>query len=114
VSAATIMLLILPVSASAATQADASAGKGVLGTTREYVTHFYPRWFTYSQAQPAPVDRLTMPRRITPLYHTVVAINDDTFYAAAFVDIAGSCSSASSTPVRYESRRRARSDLRRP
>lgn len=85
---AVVALLALPALAPAATTADASAGKGVFQTTREYLTHFYPRWFTYWQAKPAPTNRLTMPRRISPLYRTVVAINDDTFYAAGFVDVA--------------------------
>jgi hypothetical protein len=104
VFAVVVMLLSLPALAGAATKAEASAGgKGVFQTTREYFTHFYPRWFSYSQAKPAPDNGLTMPRRITPLYHTVVAINDDTYYAAAFVNVPTEPAvlTVPSTKVRY-------------
>jgi len=73
--------------ASGATKGSAS-GKGIFQTTREYVVRFYPRWFTYSQSKLAPATGLSMPRRITPLYRTVVAINHDTFYAAGFANLA--------------------------
>jgi hypothetical protein len=53
----------------------------------EYLTTFYPRWFTYYQAQLAPCNRLVGPDRVGPIYHTVVAINDDTLYASAVVDV---------------------------
>lgn len=88
-AAVCVLLLALPTGAGAATGANASAasGEGIFQTTREYVTRFYPRWFSYYQTLPLPPDKLTMPRRITSLYKTVVAINDDTFYASGAVDL---------------------------
>ena len=60
-------------------------------TTVAYVEQFYPLWFTYNQAllaaSIAPPNRLVGPERISPLYQTVVAINNDTLYASSFLDL---------------------------
>jgi len=53
----------------------------------KYVTVFYPRWFTYYQADEGPCNRLVGPVRVSPLYHAVVAINVDTVYASAFIGV---------------------------
>jgi hypothetical protein len=62
-----------------------SAGTDPFNTAYNYVVTFYPRWFTYLQA--AHLNRLLGPERISPIYHAVVAINDDTLYASAFVSV---------------------------
>ena len=54
-------------------------------TAYNYVVTFYPRWFTYLQGM--HLNRMRGPDRISPIYHTVVAINDDTLYASAFVSV---------------------------
>jgi hypothetical protein len=54
-------------------------------TTFDYVVNFYPLWFTYYQSQPGNGNRFIGPERISPLYHVVVAINDDTLYASTFL-----------------------------
>ena len=56
-------------------------------TTVDYMAEFYPLWFTYGQSVNATTNRLVGPVRISPLYQTVVAINDDTFYASTFLDL---------------------------
>src|SRR5215813_7269984 len=65
----------------------------------EYTVRFYPRYFTWiqfqinsdnSQRQGAGAhiaNRLTGPLGMGPEYKIVVAINDDTIYAEAFVDV---------------------------
>jgi hypothetical protein len=58
-------------------------------TTLRYVTRFYPRWFTARQsASSGHINGLLGPSRISPVYRAVVAINDDTLYSSAFVDLA--------------------------
>jgi hypothetical protein len=56
-------------------------------TAYNYLVTFYPRWFTYNQSGHGPCNQLLGPDRISPIYQTVVAINDDTFYASAFVGV---------------------------
>ena len=56
-------------------------------TTRDYVSQFYPLWFTYYQTSFGSANRLAGPNRISPLYHYVVAINNDTIYASSFLDL---------------------------
>jgi len=65
----------------------ASAQEGAFGTTVAYVVTFYPLWFTYHQSRFGTPNRLVGPERISPLYHSVVAINDDTLYASSFLDL---------------------------
>jgi hypothetical protein len=56
-------------------------------TTRDYVSQFYPLWFTYYQTSLGTPNRMVGPNRISPIYHYVVAINDDTVYASSFLDL---------------------------
>ncbi len=60
---------------------------GPFETTVAYVAQFYPLWFTYYQSQIVPINRFAGPNRISPIYHIVVAINDDTLYASSLVDL---------------------------
>jgi hypothetical protein len=60
---------------------------GAFKTTVDYVTHFYPLWFTYYQSILGTHNRLIGPERITPVYKVVVAINVDTLYASTFLDL---------------------------
>jgi hypothetical protein len=60
-------------------------------TTVDYVTRFYPLWFTYYQFN---VDGLLQttncmvaPDKVTSLYHFVVAINADTLYSSVYFDL---------------------------
>jgi len=64
----------------------------------EYTVRFYPRYFTWvqfninrenskSQGGQNYENRLTGPLGMGPEYKVVVAINDDTIYAEAFVDV---------------------------
>lgn len=69
------------------------------GLAYEYTVRFYPRYFTWmqfqinsenSQRQGAGTkiaNRLTGPLGMGPEYKVVVAINDDTIYAEAFLDV---------------------------
>jgi hypothetical protein len=63
-----------------------SSGKEQYDTTVAYLEQFYPLWFTYNQSHGTP-NRMVGPDRISPLYQTVVAINVDTLYASAFLDL---------------------------
>jgi hypothetical protein len=54
-------------------------------TAYHYLVTFYPRWFTWEQGSGAPCNILVGPNRVSPLYHAVVAINDDTLYASTFI-----------------------------
>lgn len=56
-------------------------------TTRDYVSQFYPLWFTYYQTSFGSANRLAGPDKISPIYHYVVAINNDTIYASSFLDL---------------------------
>ena len=62
---------------------------GAAATTVAYVEQFYPLWFTYAQTRFVPANGLIGPNRISPLYQGVVAINNDTLYASAFIDLSG-------------------------
>jgi hypothetical protein len=68
-------------------------------TAYEYTVRFYPRYFTWTQYQinsensrrqgagQQIANRLTGPLGMGPEYKVVVAINDDTIYAEAFLDV---------------------------
>ncbi len=56
-------------------------------TAVDYVTTFYPLWFTYEQSRFSTPNQLLGPRSVTPLYQVVVAINVDTLYASAFMQL---------------------------
>jgi hypothetical protein len=58
----------------------------VESTTEQYVEVFYPLWFTYHQSQNS-VNKLVGPDRMGPEYGAVVAPNDDTLYANAFMNL---------------------------
>ncbi|MEW6271179.1 MAG: DUF1214 domain-containing protein [Thermodesulfobacteriota bacterium] len=66
--------------------ADAQA-EDVVATTFAYVVQLYPLWFSYWQSRIVPINRLAGPDEISPIYHIVVAINDDTLYASSLVDL---------------------------
>ncbi len=72
-------------------------------TTRDYVAQFYPLWFTYYQTSLGTPNRLVGPNRISPLYHYVVAINNDTVYASSFLDLSNGpvILTVPSTPANY-------------
>lgn len=56
-------------------------------TAYDYTVRFYPRWFTWVQAGIARINSLGGPIGMGPDYKVVVAINDDTVYAQAFLDL---------------------------
>jgi hypothetical protein len=64
-----------------------SPAQDEFATTRDYVTQFYPLWFTYYQTSLGSPNRMVGPHRISPIYHYVVAINNDTVYASSFLDL---------------------------
>lgn len=72
-----------------ATEAQPRSRSDAFSTTLDYVVEFYPLWFTYYQSLIGTHNRLVGPERITPVYQTVVAINDDTLYASSFLDLDG-------------------------
>jgi hypothetical protein len=73
-----LSLAVLPASVKA---------QDAVTTTRDYLSQFYPLWFTYYQTSFGTPNRLVGPNRISPLYHYVVAINNDTIYASSFLDL---------------------------
>ena len=81
-SALALSLMFLPGGARAQDQSD------VFQTTKAYLSQFYPLWFTFNQTRLAPnVNLIVGPNRISPIYHFVVAINNDTVYASSFLDL---------------------------
>jgi len=64
-----------------------SAGTAAFATTKAYVAHFYPLWFTFYQSQLGNGNRLVGPERVTPAYKVVVLINVDTLYASTFLNL---------------------------
>ena len=72
-------------------------------TTVKYVEYFYPLWFTYWQTRFAEPNRVVGPDKISPIYHYVVAINDDTLYVSSFLDLSVEplVLSIPRTPTRY-------------
>jgi hypothetical protein len=70
------------------TVSQADSQGSAFATTVAYVVQFYPLWFTFNQSQGPNRNRLVGPDRISPLYQTVVAINDDTLYASTYLDLA--------------------------
>ena len=59
-------------------------------TAADYVTTFYPLWFTYEQSKRSMPNQLVGPATVTPLYQVVVAINVDTLYASSFMQLSPS------------------------
>ncbi len=72
-------------------------------TTQDYVSQFYPLWFTYYQTSFGTPNRMVGPNKISPIYHYVVAINNDTVYASSFLDLSMQpvIVTIPSTPVNY-------------
>lgn len=60
---------------------------GAAGIAYNYVTTFYPLWFTYNQQKHATTNRPGGPIRMGPAYHDVVAPNDDTYYVSSFLEL---------------------------
>ncbi len=89
VSFTLVAVLTLVVCAGAASAQSTNSGKDIVSTTENYVETFYPLWFTHTQFQVAPHNRLIGPDTISPLYQGVVAINDDTLYASSPIDVSG-------------------------
>jgi hypothetical protein len=71
---------------SAGAKAQASA-QDEYATTVGYVSQFYPLWFTHYQSALGSINRMGGPNRVTPLFHYVVAVNVDTLYVSAFLDV---------------------------
>jgi hypothetical protein len=85
VSFVTVATLSVVVSGGPATAA--GAPKNVGPTTVQYVQTFYPLWFTHQQFALAPENQFVGPDTISPVYQSVVAINNDTLYASSPVDV---------------------------
>ncbi|MFC9918548.1 DUF1214 domain-containing protein [Agromyces binzhouensis] len=90
-SAAVAVVLSAVAPAAAAPPSGNNGGKDIASTTENYVTTFYPIWFTHFQttALPVPVNHFIGPNEISPVYQAVVAINDDTLYASTPLDVSG-------------------------
>ena len=67
-------------------------------TAYNYTVRYYPRWFTWVQSRlntensptgQSIINRLAGPLGMGPEYKIVVAINDDTVYTQAFLEISG-------------------------
>lgn len=80
-AAAAVTAVMWPASAAPA----APGGRGGYATALQYVVRFYPRWFSYVQAQHIPANRLVAPAHMSPVFGEVVAPNDDTLYASSFM-----------------------------
>jgi hypothetical protein len=89
VSLALVAVIALVVPASAASVNGNNGGKDIVSTTENYITTFYPIWFTHTQFQVAPHNELIGTDTISPVYQRVVAINDDTLYASSPIDVSG-------------------------
>jgi hypothetical protein len=76
------VLLAIPVTEVSASQPPSDA----YTTTVTYVETFYPLWFTFHQAV-GTNNRMDGPERVSPLYHSVVAVNDDTVYCSSYLDL---------------------------
>ncbi|MDR3416263.1 MAG: DUF1214 domain-containing protein [Nevskia sp.] len=85
--AAALFLSVLAWPGLAAAATPQAGQAGAYTTAFDYVVTFYPRWLSYYQAEIAPRNHLVGPERIGPLYHAVVAINDDTLYTSVFLDL---------------------------
>jgi hypothetical protein len=79
-----LALSFIPLTADAA--ADERRGE-ISRTTQAYVSQFYPLWFTSNQSRFGQANLMVGPDRISPIYHYVVAINNDTMYASSFLDL---------------------------
>jgi hypothetical protein len=68
-----------------------AAPHSAYATALDYTVRFYPRYLTYFQQRysgvPKYVNRITGPATMGPKYGIVVAPNNDTVYAEAFLDL---------------------------
>jgi hypothetical protein len=68
-----------------------TASSDPYSTTVDYVTQFYPLWFTYYQAKVdglvGTTNMMVAPKQVSPIYHFVVAINADTLYSSVYFDL---------------------------
>jgi hypothetical protein len=95
VAVAGVLALGVPTASVAAVRAGGSqavtAQPTAAQTTKQYVIRFWPRWTTYYQqlfiTRVRGANVLNGPAKITPLMNAIVAVNDDTLYATAFVDL---------------------------
>ncbi len=95
---------VLMVGASqGAIAADARSQTKQYTTAVNYVSEFYPLWFTYNQTINARLNQLVGPDKVTPLYQIVVAINVDTLYCSAYLDLSKQplILTVPATPVTY-------------
>jgi len=90
-TAAAALALASVAPAAAAPPGGNNGGKDIASTTENYLTTFYPIWFTHFQTAelPVPVNHFIGPNEISPVYQAVVAINDDTLYASTPLDVSG-------------------------
>lgn len=56
-------------------------------TGYQYVVRFWPLWLFYQQSSLAPGNKLIGPKTMGPIYHAVVAPNDDTLYGSTILDV---------------------------
>lgn len=56
-------------------------------TAYRYVTYFYPQWMFYNQAKLGGNNVMTGPETMSPVYHVVVAPNDDTLYGEVILNV---------------------------
>lgn len=80
--------LELPGNAPPPTTADSTKPGDAFTVAYNYLVTFYPRWFTYYQGAVPNCNRLSGPDEITPDFKAIVAVNDDTRYALAFIGVA--------------------------
>jgi hypothetical protein len=57
-------------------------------TAQDYAIRFFPRWLTWTQSESAG-NQLEGPNGMGPQFKQIVAVNDDTIYAGAFLDLSG-------------------------
>jgi hypothetical protein len=86
---ASLALYARPTTAPAAPDqaGNQTANQQAYATTQNYVIRFYPRYMTYFQSSHGTSNKLVGPLGMSPEYGIVVAINDDTLYASAYVDV---------------------------
>lgn len=60
---------------------------GYFTTAYDYTIRFYPRYLTWVQQQLSKINVLGGPATMGPEDKMVVAMNDDTLYAQAFLDL---------------------------
>ncbi len=91
---AVVILLTVPSYTTARSPSSGGPGGGassqatdVYDVTRRYVTKFYPRWFTHQQQLILVPNLLFGPDRMSPIFRSVVAPNDDTLYTSALIGV---------------------------